>query len=286
MDVVAKRPQNWRAYLGVSKSLLEKAEFEKSIEWGRLVMERMPDYAALTEDGIAALTRAPTAERIKAAYYVMLLNNLGVAHSQLGRVDEALPYYRTVLRFRPDDAAALNNLGYELYLRGETNTAVGHWMTTLRADPKNAAAHGFLGMVSEERQEWARAVRHYESVLRAAPNHVVYLYRLGWILAAVPVDEVRDPARALHLARAVLRETEGQSAKAWDLLGVVYSNLSDFDSAIDAAQRAKARIDPAADAEATASGALRPTRQVLTAAEVDARLTAYRAGRPWRLETE
>jgi tetratricopeptide (TPR) repeat protein len=284
-DVVEKRPDNWRAYLAVSKSLLQCGQFEKTIEWVDRFKRKIPDYASFTDAEIAALKDAPTRARVRATYFTMIENNVGVAKSQLGRVDEALVHYRTVLRFTPDDKEALNNIGYELFLRGATNDAVRHWFAALNADPNNAPAHAFLAMIYEDRQQWANAIHHYQAVLAENPSHVVYQYRLGWLLATAEDAQLRDSAQAWALAQSVMRATEGKSVKVWDLLGILYADRGDFGQALNCVDKALALMPPEEEAQKTNSVTrTNLDRELLKRSDLEDRRKLYQSSRPYYLQ--
>ncbi len=277
-DVVEKRPGNWRSYLAVSKSLLLRGEFEQTIEWVARFKAKNPDYASLSDAEIEALKSAPARERVRVSFYTMIENNVGVAKSQLGRVDEALEHYKTVLRFVPDDTDALNNIGYETYLRGATNEAVRYWFATLNVDPNNGPAHCFLGMIYEDRSEWAKAIKHYQGVLNASPGQVAYQFRLAWLLATAEDDRLRDTVRALGLAQSVMRATDGKSAKAWDLLGIIWAERGDFERALECAGKALELIEKdGAKKEQEALSRADRRRDPLKRADVEARCELYRA---------
>lgn len=286
MDVVEKRPDNWRAHLAVSKSLLQQAEFERAIRWIEQFKRKMPDYAHYSAADIEALRTASSRERQRAKYFIMIENNLGVAKSQIGRVDEALEHYRTVLRIAPDDREALNNLGYDLFLRGATNEAVRLWFSALNTDPNNGPAHAFLAMIYENRQEWDKAIKHYRAVLSANPSHVVYQFRLAWLLATAEDECLRDPVGALALTQSVMYATEGKSAKVWDLMGIIWAARGDFSKAVTCAEKALELLPPDTVPEEPDSAFGRTHvmgLDLLKRKAVEDRINLYKSGRPFYL---
>src|SRR6185295_5418617 len=71
--------------------------------------------------------------------------NLGAALQSLGRVEEAITYYRQALRIKPDDAVARNSLGSALQTLGKFEEAIGQYREALRIRPDYVNAHYNLG---------------------------------------------------------------------------------------------------------------------------------------------
>jgi tetratricopeptide (TPR) repeat protein len=281
-DVLEKRPDNWRGYLAVSKSLLLRGEFQQAIDLIEGFKKRIPDYASFSDAEVEALKVAPARDRVRSTFFSMIENNLGVAKSQLGRVDEALTHYKTVLRFVPDDTDANNNIGYELYLRGATNEAVRYWFAALNTDANNGPAHCFLGMIYEDRHEWAKAIKHYQVVLMVNPGLVAYQYRLAWLLATVEDAHLRDSSQALALVQSVMRATDGKSAKAWDLMGIIWAEQGDFKRALDCVAKALELL--ALDSSKTQQANLSQTdkkRDSLKRSDVEDRRKLYLERKPF-----
>ena len=66
---------------------------------------------------------------------MIVLNDLGLAYHQAGRVDEALATYRKALEQRPDLALSSSNLGNLLAAQGKPAEAIAHYRAALAADP-------------------------------------------------------------------------------------------------------------------------------------------------------
>ena len=88
------------------------------------------DRAILTEAMLRhALAKAPDSWQ--------LVNSLGLALQELGRLDEAAGHFRHALQLRPGYAAAHNNLAGLLLRRGELHDAEHHYREALRLRPGN-----------------------------------------------------------------------------------------------------------------------------------------------------
>lgn len=237
-DVINKRPDNYRAYIGLSKGLLEECRFKETIDLYDRLLKRLPDFGSMSFDAIIALAKESDLMSQKIYYYAYAKNNCGIALSNLERVEEAYACFSEAIRVQPYNVPALNNMGFELYMQGKTNDAIAKWSFSIAIDRDNISAHGLLGALYEEQKNWALAIQHYRDVLRVKPNFVYYQFRLAWLLAGVPKTTLRDGKDALRLTLAAMDATERKSAKIWDLLGIVLAENGDYINASVAASNA------------------------------------------------
>jgi cytochrome c-type biogenesis protein CcmH/NrfG len=93
----------------------------------------------------------------------------------------------------------------------------------------------------------------------------------AWLLATCPVDEIRDGARAVELARQVVEASPGDPW-ALDTLAAAYAESGDFESALRTAQNGLDLARTAGQAELTAA--------------IQGRMAGYREGRPHREAVE
>jgi tetratricopeptide (TPR) repeat protein len=110
-------------------------------------------------------------------------NNLGVALTRRGRLEEAIGNYNEALRIKPDEAEVHNNLGNALMARGDFEEAIDHYYEALRINPDFASAHNNLGSVLARMGKVDEAVNHYEEALRIKPDYAGAHYNLGKVLA-------------------------------------------------------------------------------------------------------
>ena len=76
-----------------------------------------------------------------------------------------------------------------------------------------------------------------ESTLRLLPDHTVR-NSLAWHLAACPVEELRDPAKAIRHAKLALR-LNPDFAACWNTLGVGHFRAGQWQEAVAAMQKAE-----------------------------------------------
>lgn len=109
--------------------------------------------------------------------------NLGAALQSLGKVEEAITYYRQALRIKPDDAVARNSLGSALQTLGKFEEAIGQYRETLRIRPDYVNAHYNLGTSLLSIGKPEEAITHFREVLRFGPEDPDAYNDLGSALA-------------------------------------------------------------------------------------------------------
>jgi tetratricopeptide (TPR) repeat protein len=68
------------------------------------------------------------------------------------------------------------------------------------------------------------------------PDTLLSMNNLAWLLANAPDKKVRNPARAVELARDVVQKAP-EKKFAWNTLGAAYSRAGDWNNAISALER-------------------------------------------------
>lgn len=71
----------------------------------------------------------------------------------------------------------------------------------IRKDPRNITLYQDLAMVYHQAGRYRAAIRAYEAALRLDPGQATALNNLAWLLATAADPEIRDPRRALELAK-------------------------------------------------------------------------------------
>lgn len=141
---------------------------------------------------------------------------------------------------------------------------------TLDVTHDNYMIHYNLAVHYRGQGRLAEAIGQYEAALRIAPDYFKALNNLAYLLAAAPDPALREPGRAVELARRALDVTGGGNPALLDTLAIALAAAGRFEEAEATARRAAA-IARQAGMEAMAR-------------EIASRLPYYRAGRPWRLQ--
>jgi tetratricopeptide (TPR) repeat protein len=276
---IALNPEYADAYNSMGAALMSAGRLDEAMARFRKAIELEPDDAGIR-------------------------TNLGVALAQAGRLDEAMPYLEKAVELDPQYAAARANLGGALLQRGDPASAVPHlekavelapdravqlrstlglallganraddavaqFQEALAADPNAVPAlEGLATAYHYVEGRTGDALAQWRKVLRLQPGYVPVLIQASWVLATTPDDALRNGAEAAVLADRAVRATGGKEAAALDALAAALAETGRFAEAAGTAERARAA------ARAQGNSGL--------AAEVDARLAAYRAHKPWR----
>ncbi len=145
--------------------------------------------------------------------------NRGVVLKKLGRFEEALAAQDRAIEIDPRMAAAHYNRGYALNKLGRLKEALAAFDRAIEIDPRNAGAHSWRGILlcALDRLEDARAA--YARAAELAPLDASTLNSLAWFLATCPEERLRDPARAVEVARKALVAEPG-AGTVWITLAI------------------------------------------------------------------
>ena len=214
-----------------------------------------------------ALRQFEEASRIKPDY-AEAHNNLGGTLLQMGKAQQAIGEYQQALRIAPDFAGGHFNLGLALGKAGKVREAIGHYEQAVRIQPDYAEAHFNLAIALEQTGNFAEAIKHYEQVLRIKPDSIEAQNNLAWLLATLAPEDGGNPVRGLELAKRVCELTDNRAAPYLDTLAAAYAATGQFSNAVATAEKA---IDLA-----RSSGHSQVVR------EIEPRLGLYRNGHGYR----
>ena len=127
------------------------------------------------------------------------------------------------------------------------------------------------GLVESRRGNWQRAIEDYREALRLQPKLATAHNNLAWLLAACPVDSLRNGQQAVQHATWACNATSWSTMSCLGPLAAACAEVGDFGQAMRWQERALA--DPA-------------YRQMYGEATVSGRLRLYEQGLPYRLPIE
>jgi len=158
---------------------------------------------------------------------------------RLGRLDEAEPLYRQLLKLRPNDANLNHFYGVLLFQRQRTDEAMARVRRSIKLDPKVASWHNNLGNMLLALQQPAKAAQAYERCLGLDPDNLEVRNNLACLL--------RQRGH-LQQAEALLRDALTRApayADAHTNLAVVLAQQGRREESIEAGIRAlEHRDDP------------------------------------------
>jgi len=106
-------------------------------------------------------------------------NNMGTALAQKGRVDEAMVYFQKAVEINPQYAEAHGNLGKVFLQKGKLDEAIVEYQRALEINPIYADAHNSLGDIFFKRGQLDEAKAEFQRALEINPNHAEAHYNLG-----------------------------------------------------------------------------------------------------------
>lgn len=242
-EVLRLRPDNPRAHSNLGTALKEKGDIEGAIFHVRESVRLLPDFAA--------------------DHYFLALT-LG----EVGRLDEAVVEFQEYLRLRPDDSQAHYNLGLALLRSGRPQAAAECFQMAINLKPEYEMAHGGLGVALAEAGRSAEAIGPLKEALRLSPSLTPPMRTLAWILCTHPDDAVRNAAEAVRLAERADTLTQHRDPAVLDTLAAAYAESGEFDRAIATAREARELA--------------LARRQASLAQDIEARISFYGEGKPFR----
>ncbi len=102
----------------------------------------------------------------------------------------------------------------------------------LELTPNDLAAYHGRGRVHAQMGQHALAVADNEAALRIAPDDLRTCNNLAWLLATSPQDEVRNPERAVELARKACERPGEPDCGLLDTLAAAYAANGQFAEAV------------------------------------------------------
>ena len=184
----------------------------------------------------------------------------------LGEADE---YVRRLGEARREKLVPLIvRLGIAFQARGYRDKAMEHFRVAKSMDPTDVTMEIKLGLIFEKRGQFDQARQIYESALKQNTNSTQALNNLAWLLATSTDDQLRDPPRALELARQANDLTNGRQPSLIDTLA--------------ASQAANGQYVAAAKTAQTAIDLARQYGHLDLAAKIGSRLVLYQEQQPYR----
>ena len=138
-----------------------------------------------------------------------------------------------MIRLAPENPTVHLNLGLALGKKGHLDEAIAEFREVIRLAPEEAKAYQWLGKALGEKGLHGEAMAALFRSVELRPSDPRHLNSLAWLLATSPEIRLRDPQRAVTLARQAV-ELAPSVGTAWNTLGVALYRAGEFERAIDA----------------------------------------------------
>jgi superkiller protein 3 len=159
---------------------------------------------------------------------------LGDVQVAKGDLDGAIAVYRKAIESNPSmPHYHYYRLGNLLRAKGDLDGAIAAFGAAIHLKQDYPEAHCNLGLVLEARGRLDEAIREYSEAIRLKQDFADAHNALAWLLATCPEDEVRNPSRAVKLARKAV-ELAPKSGMCWNTLGVAHYRLGEDKAAVAA----------------------------------------------------
>jgi tetratricopeptide (TPR) repeat protein len=191
----------------------------------------------------------------------------GLVYSAFGEFGRALNRYNQSIANKPEFAAAY-------FYRGEANAWLGHhesaiedFGTALRLNPGDWRSLVSRGNSFSALGQFGAALGDFEEAVDRAPEFAAPHNSIAWLRATAPDEAIRDGNVAVSAAQRAA-EIEPGEPNIQDTLAASYAELGDFDSAVEAQQKA--------------INLWRSSGDLSEIAGAEERLALYQSGRPYR----
>jgi len=124
-------------------------------------------------------------------------------------------------------------------LLGETDKAISDYSKALDLDQRDGIALVFRGDAYSQLHKFAQARADYEKALKLTPASARLHNALAWLLATCPDAKLRDPERAVNLAKRAV-QLAPQVATSWTTLGAAHYRVGEWKAAVAALDKSVA----------------------------------------------
>jgi tetratricopeptide (TPR) repeat protein len=245
-DVIAKRPDNARAYNNLGTVLDHRGQYKEAIEALREAIRIDPQYeVAYTNLGKTLGRSGRFDEALEALHqaleiaprYAWAHCAVGAVHAVQGETDEAIKWFRQAIEVKPRFARAHYNLGTALSEKGLADEAVKHLEEAVRLKPRYPDALVNLGAELWKQGQHHEAVEKFREALRINPAHVLGRWHLGYDLL-----QLERTAEAVQVFRQGIR-IHPRDADAHFHLGQALTVANELEEALKEHERAL-RLQP------------------------------------------
>lgn len=183
--------------------------------------------------------------------------------------DKAIDDYTAAIKVSPQDAQHWGNRSYAWWMKKDLPKALADLNEAIRLEPTSSTWIANRGAAYMEMGDYPAAIAGLKQALDINPKETRARFRLAWIYACIPDDEVRSGETALKLLVPILESEKDEDEfgrLAAEAFAAAMAENGDFKLAVKSQHAA---ISLAETEEET-----REARE---------RLTLYEAGKPYRL---
>ena len=155
---------------------------------------------------------------------------LGVIFDERGQDEEAVLYYRQSLESNPKSKETHFNLAKILLRQKQFSEAANHFSLAVDYDPNLAAAYSGQALALSHLNRWQEAKTVLEKSHTTQPDNISITDALARLLAACPLDAVRNGSRALKLAQQL--DAQKRTLLSRETLAMALAEVGRFQDAV------------------------------------------------------
>ena len=174
----------------------------------------------------------------------LVLENLAIALTNMGRQDEALLHWQRRVQLSPKNSRAHLNLGTALGFLNQVAEAEFHLQRATQLNPNSATAFFRLGRTQSYLGRFDDALGNFRVAMTLNPDEPMALSAAARLLATHPDSSKRRPSEALDLANKVLKQLPRPDASSLSTLAMAQAAAGDFVQAASTAKLALRRVKP------------------------------------------
>lgn len=255
---LAVYPEHVKALNNLGALCVKESRFEEAITHARRAVELDADCVeAWQTHGAALLALGKTDEAMSVwreaiAHAPKLTGesraSLAAVLLQQGKIEEAKAECEAALALDPKQVSALNILGAAQQQAGQWKESAESFERALAVDDAQATVHFNYAQTLRQQRRIAKAVEEYERTIELLPESVLAYTNLAWVLATCPDEAIRDPRRAVEVAKRAEELAPG-NLLALRSLAIAQAGSGNRDEALNLARNGLEAARQAQDAE-------------------------------------
>jgi tetratricopeptide (TPR) repeat protein len=137
-----------------------------------------------------------------------LYREIGVVYFRMNRMDDSISAWQTGLRHAPNDASLLNNLSIALLQTGRYDEAAAHAQTALSSDPYMPQALNTMGQVLMLKNDYEGATKYFLKAIEQQPDVAARYWNV-----ALALEQARKYDLAMQYARKFMEMEQDSAAR-------------------------------------------------------------------------
>lgn len=192
-------------------------------------------------DAVESLTEAIAKEPENGIAY----DSRAVVLASQDFLDAAMSDAERAVELSPSEARVWYDRGLLYQRKGNFKEAISDYNEALKISPRYSEAVTNRGYCLKRLGRFADAAKDYEKALSIRPNQAIASNDLAWLLATCRDKSVRDPKKAVQLAKNAVDQTDGSNGTFLDTLAAAYAAAGQWKAAEKTARAAVEKLDGA-----------------------------------------